>query len=810
MPTVRQMPEGAKNDEGVLKAVFMGLAITADNRTLYAAGGNEGNILIFDLPTMTRIAIINLNVAVGGRTWKDSYIGDLKLAPDGKMLWAVDQANFRLVGVDLVTKRVAKVAPTGRYPFGVALMPDGKTAYVANVGMYQYAFVEGYDYTKAKETELAFPPFAQGSQEAIEGTTIDGKRVPGLGDANAPESFSVWAIDLASAQPLAKLKTGPLVGEIVEAIPAVGGSSPNSVVTDGKRVYVANNHSDTIAVIDVATNRLLGQIPLRIPDARLSKLRGIMPFGVALSPNNAYLFVAESGINAVAVIDTRRQIVLGHLPVGWFPAKVAVAPDGKHLYVANAKGYGAGPNGGPQFVAGPEGTYVGSIQKGTVSIIDLPDFTTEAGQRQLQAWSRQVLENNGFIARPTPAPLPVCNAQIKHVIFITKENRTYDEVFGDLGKMSNRTVNGIAAMARFGKKITPNQHALARRFAHSDNFYVDSDVSADGHRWLVGVAPDEFVETSWAASYGGQRNFRYNTDTAPGRLGFTESNFALAPEDYPEAGSIWEHFYRNKIEFYNYGEGFSFAGISQEANMEPTGARLPVNVPMPGPLFERTHPGFPTFNTNISDQYRLDIFTQDFTKRYIDGKEALPPFVNLYLPNDHTDGPKPERGFPTAESFVADNDLAVGRAIELISHSKYWASTAIFVTEDDAQGGVDHVDAHRSFVLVISPWAKSGYVSGRHTSLMSIIKTINLLIGAPALNLYDAASTDLLDMFTTTPDMTPYTVQAIDPTIFDPAKVKRSGFTVEDLRGSAKIDDAADLIKHHREALEKKATEEGQ
>src|SRR5262245_20669319 len=187
--------------------------------------------------------------------------------------------------------------------------------------------------------------------------------------------------------------------------------------------------------------------------------------------------------------------------------------------------------------------------------------------------------------------------------------------------MSNRAVNGIPSMARYGQQVTPNHHALARRFAHSDNFYMDSDVSADGHRWLVGVAPNEFVETSWPASYGGRRDFRYAPDTAPGRLGFTESNSALAPEDYPEAGSIWEHLYRNGIEFYNYGEGFEFAGIDESAGLEPTGARLPVNVPMPAPLFERTDRNFPTYNTNIPDQYRADEFERDFTARYLAGAE---------------------------------------------------------------------------------------------------------------------------------------------------------------------------------------------
>jgi len=219
---------------------------------------------------------------------------------------------------------------------------------------------------------------------------------------------------------------------------------------------------------------------------------------------------------------------------------------------------------------------------------------------------------------------------------------------------------------------------------------------------------------------------------------------------------------------------------------------------MPAPLFERTDRNFPTYNTNIPDQYRADEFERDFTARYL-AAEELPPFVNIYFPNDHTAGPRPAAGYPSRASYVADNDLALGRVVDLVSHSKYWASTAIFVTEDDSQDGVDHVDAHRSLLLVISPWTKRGYVSGQHTSIPSIIKTINLFAGAPALNLYDATATNLLDMFTDEPDFTPYTTVPTDPTIFDPSKVKRGNFTAADLHGGEEIDNAEIIAARQRE-----------
>ncbi len=813
-PSVRQIPPGNAGDSGIINAVFMGLAYSPDGKSLYVSGGNDGTIFELDARSGAKLRTINLNVPFGGRAWKDGYIGDIRLSPDGRTLYALDQANFRLVAADVATGTVTSVLRTGRYPFGLELSPDGRRAYVANVGMFEYSYVEGFDPKNVTSTALPFPAFGAFTPEARDGTVAFGIRVPGLGDPNDERSFSLWTLDLKTGDRLGAVKTGPLVGEPVEGVPAVGGSSPNSVSTDGRHVYVSNNNSDTIAVVDADGRRLVDTIALQ-PTRRLGKLRGVMPFGNALSPDKRTLYVAESGINAVAAIDVRTRRVLGHIPVGWFPAKLAVAPDGRRLYVANAKGFGSGPNAGPGYDASRGDQYIGSLMHGSVTRVELPDPRSRRGRRQLRRWTAEVLRNNGFNGRPYRRTRPV-ESPIKHVIFVTKENRTFDQVLGDLGTIGGRRVNGDPAVANqpgvgYGEKTTvvygdgttaedvdatPNHHALARQFAVSDNAYADSDVSADGHRWLVGVAPDEYVETSTNASYGGRQDYRedLSADAAPGRRAFFESNSSLSPEDYPEAGSIWENFDRSGTSFRNYGEGFELSGIREGPGLEPTGARLPLNIPMPDALFRNTDRNFPTYNTNISDQYREDEFERELETRFGPGGEALPQFMNVYLPNDHGAGPNAARGYPSRASYIADNDLALGRLVDTLSHSRWWRDTAIVVTEDDAQDGTDTVDAHRTVMLVISPWVKHGYLTREHTSIMSIIKTINLLTGTPFLNQFDAASTSLLDSFTDKPDLTPYAVRPPDPRIYKPSSpAARQARPDVPAPPSPELDDPADM-----------------
>jgi DNA-binding beta-propeller fold protein YncE len=812
-PQVVQIPPRSGSPDAEPDSVFLGVAIAPDNRTLYLSEGNNGRVGIFDLITHQRRGSLSLDGTFQGKVFTNSLSGELKLSPDGHRLVVLDLAHFRLVIFEVQSQQILSSLPVGRMPFGLALSPDGQRAYVSNVGMFQYTLVPGYNPKDARHTGLDFPAFGFPSQEAEKGTTVNGKQIPGLGDPNVPESNSLWVIDIRdAAQPhvIAKIRTGIPVGE-----ESVGGSSPGAVVAGRTKVFVSNANQDSITIINARTNRVEKTVVLR-PAPSVEGLRGVLPFGLALSPDEEVLYVACAGLNAVAMLDAKTGRVSSYLPTAWFPVRVAVSPDGNTLYVANAKGFGAGPNGGPDFHAGPEGTYIGDITKGVVSILRVRDA------RVLRGATARVMRNNGFVApaagalRKADFPIPPpgqASTKIRHVVFIVKENRTFDEVFGDMAGPGS-DIAGESSLARYGEdaevkgkgepivehaRVTPNHHALARRFAFSDNFYVDSDVSVDGHHWLVGNYPNELVEATWPPAYGDRLDFRADPE-APGRL--IIGGASPRPEDYLEAGSLWEHLARHQVSFRNYGEGFDLPGGEGGEGLQPTGLRESVNVPMPKALFENTSRAYPTFNTSISDQYRLGQFQHEFQVRYLSGKEPLPQFLYIWLPNDHTARPRPEDGFRYDASYVADNDLALGKLVELFSHSPFWKNMAVFVTEDDAQDGRDHVDAHRSLLLVASPYARRG-VSHVHTSMASILKTFDLIFGLPPLNQYDAAASDLAGMFADQPDFTPYKALPSDTRIFDPAKVVEPGLELRARPAppSEPLDDPATIRRRMRERL---------
>ncbi len=817
-PDVQQVPPGASTDEGVLASVFMGLAIAPDNRTIYVSGGQENKIFIFDALTGEKKGAIDCSFVSDDVDYSHGYIGDLKLTKDGKTLYAVDQIGSRMVVIDTQSKTLKYSVPVGRYPFGICLSPDEKKAYVANVGMFQYAYIKTSPGKDAKIKPISFPAFAYGSKEMINGIKNDTIYIPGLGKPNVPESFSVFVIDLENTPVVkARIKTGHLVGEMVEDFPAVGGSSPNSIVASDDHIFVSNGNNDNISVISYKKDTVVATIPL-IPDPRVKHFRGVIPFGLALSPDQKYLFAAESGINAVAVIDANSFKVLGHIPAGWFPSKIEVSKDGKKLFIANAKGYGSGPNGGKNFKQGPEGSYIGSLMKGTLQIVDIPDAKT------MKEMTKTVISNNfRFIKSDSPKladrkdnPIPLYPGEkespIKHIVFISKENRTYDEI---LGQMKN--AEGDPSLARYGygasfknkKKtdsvknatIMPNHLNLAQKFAFADNFYVDSDVSADGHRWLVNTYPNEWCETATAASYGGNRKFRENSK-APGVFAMNGAAGAIYPEDYNEAGSMWDHLERNDINFYNFGFSIMFEPALYKKNFTNTGIKHYVNFPVPQPIYTRTSKMYPTFNMAIPDQFRIDRFMEEFSEKWINGNDTMPQLITVIIPNDHGAGDKPEAGFPFRESYMADNDLAVGRIVEFLSHTPYWKNMLIVITEDDAQNGVDHIDAHRSILMLISPWVKRNYVSHVHYSFGSIFKTYWNILGLPYLNQYDAAASDLADFFTSKPDFTPYNALPVDKRVFDPQKALDpfdKNFDWKALKESPEIDNVEDMLRESKE-----------
>jgi YVTN family beta-propeller protein len=786
--TVQQIPKGAKTDDGVLEACFMGLAINKTNSLVYVSGGETNKVFIFNVNTGNKVGTINCGIKDSKIDYSHGYLGDMVMSKDEKYLFVADQLNFRIAVINVSSKKLVANIPTGRYPFGITLTPDQSTLIVANVGVFEYSPFTDIKRDDLKKTAHKWPATIYNSKEMKEGIPSAG--VNALGEPNADAAFSVWLYDISkytsqkNIDPNAnikKVKTGFLVGQKIEDFEAVGGSSPNSVVATNTKVFVSNGNNDCVSVIDIKTGTLDKNLMLN-PEPRLGNLRGLIPFGLTLSPDQKRLYVALAGINALAVVDAQTLDIKGYIPTAWFPSKLKVSPNGKQLIVANAKGLGSGPNGGSTFKKGEEGSYIGNLMKGVVSVFDIPK------DAELAALTQKVIDNNfkfndiSKLENPADKVIPSKPLQgsenIKHIVFISKENRTYDEIFGQL-----ETGNGEADLARFGinrtvknknkdtqvlkASVMPNHLALAKRFAISDNFFCDSDVSADGHRWLVNTYPNEWVETNTAASYGGKRGMR-DSSNAPGNWAIYGAAGSIYPEDYNEAGSLWEHMDRHNKDLFNFGFGVEMAGAFSDSTMKYTGELYTVNYPIAAPLFNKSSRTFPTYNMAIPDQFRADEFMKEFKQKWANG--GLPSLITLQLPNDHGSSERPAAGYPFQESYMADNDLALGRVVEFLSSTPYWKNMMIVVTEDDPQGGVDHVDAHRSVLMVMSPYAKRNYVGKVHYSFGSIFKTFWKVFGMPYLNQYDVSATDLSDMFSNTPDLTPYRALSADVRIFDPQK----------------------------------------
>ncbi len=818
-PKIMQVPESPKGDKGIIESVFMGLAISPDNKIVYVAGGQANKVYKFDIETGLALGSIDCRSKSDQFDYTHGFIGDMVLSKDGRFLYAVDQIGFRMICMDTKLNKLISSCPVGRYPFGITLSKDENTVYVANVGMYEYSYIKRKDKGVWQNTSVDKPAFAYDTPEAEKGFENDSIQVKGLGPVNAPESFSVWALQVSNPlkpKVFSKTKTGNPVGQLVDGVPAVGGSSPNSMVTAGNYVFISNGNNDNISVLDSRNQNIITHIKLNTEE-KLTKLRGIIPFGLAVSPDEKRVYVAESGINAVAVIDVPTLKVIGHIPAGWFPAKLKVSPDGKKLIIANAKGFGSGPNGGLTFKQGSAGSYIGSLMYGNVQVTDIP------ADNDLLNTTRQVIANNFLIKdefdpsfewrKKNPIPLYPGQKEspIKHIVFISKENRTYDQVFGQVKKGK-----GDTTISRYGKGVTfsntdknirienvdimPNHQKLAGNFAISDNFYVDADVSADGHRWLVNTYPNQWVEATTPAGYGNNRS--YNKDSnAPGNLGINGSAGAIFPEDYNEAGSMWDHLARNQINYFNFGFGVMFEPGDYKDHYKYGGIKHIANYPMPKSLFSKTSYSYPTYNMAIPDQFRATVFEKEFDDKWGKGKEKLPAVLTLILPNDHGAAERPKAGYPFKESYMADNDLALGRVIEFLSHTPYWKNMLIVITEDDAQDGVDHIDAHRSILMAVSPYIRKDHVSHTHTSFGSIFKTFWNILGIPYLNQYDAAASDLADMFTETPDFTPYQAVPADLRIFDPQKALDpfdEKFNWKALKEGPEMDNMKDMLRENK------------
>ncbi len=819
-----------------LNATFLGATFSPDSSRFYVSGGENGNIWVGDTVQGKIIGSVNLNgpshslgnpldIVTGPKqSFKGAFPGNMALSSDGLYLYVVDQASFQVYAIDtskIVTgvdeqgritepdnfSAVVGAVKVGRYPYGIALSADNKTLFVTNVGVFQYTSLLPANPTGDKNQD--FPlcyPGAGYPEETLEPRQIQIMKVdprnlplnlrdpqgircgyisqdltyivPGLGSPNVLESSSVYTLDVSNPiQPqLEKIvKTGPQVGQVEEGIATYSGSHPNAVVVGPEAIYVANGNNDSISVLAPQTYKELTRISLSVFNGIDRRLKGVQPVALALSPDGRFLYVAEAGVNAVGVVKLRGLSgeVVGHIPTGWWPSSIRVSADGRTLYVANANGRGAGPNNNkpPDNLGSPK-----SSTLGTVNIFPVPS------EQQLVQYTQRVFANNGFIptrvadeSNPIPTQPGVPSKQLKHVIFINKENAAYDLLLGDI----KQTRKGVAVDGEpsysLGYDASPNHHQLALTYAFSDNFFLEPSVSSDGHRWLTDSYTTEFEQTHWPASYGGERNDAGDDPNVfqpyPGRLGFTDANSSPDPQDYNQHGGIYLNLARNGKSFVNFGNGYEFAIVDEDSGTEPTGIRQHVNVPMEKVVRDNSDHLYPEFNTHIPDAplpedptrfNRYARFKQVFEANYVDRKNALcklPAYVDLYYPNDHGGGANdinPNGPAWSYKRFVQDNDTALGSTIDLISHSPCWKDTVIFVVEDDTQNGLDHVDGSRSIFLAISPWVKREYLSKIHISLASVFKTVNLILGLPPLNQYDAAATDLRDMFTSNPDFTAY------------------------------------------------------
>jgi YVTN family beta-propeller protein len=807
-PTVQRLPgfDAVDNDANV--EVHAGLAYAPDGKTLYVATGDSGKIAIYSTGDWHKTGEIPLDGEVNQKSFSGSFAASVLVSGDGRTLFALDQGNWRIVVIDVAERKLIASVPTGTTPYAIALAPDGRRLYVTNTGLFEYSTIPGARKGEELETGLHFPAFGYPSREARAGTVVEGRKVPGLGLENTDRGSSLWTYDIhdpSHPAVTARLRLGDVISSTGKG--NIGGSAPTGVLAAEAAVYVSLAHQDAVVKLSVDGQRLLALAQLspfvgpRFEDAQHRSLRGVMPNGLALSSAMQRLYVAESGIDAVAILDPATLQVLGHIPAGWNPSAVALSPDEKTLYIVNTKGKGAGPNGGKEHPANAP-SYIGSLEFGSLGVVTLSALP------EARSLTASVLANNTFAIANQP-PLP----RLKHTFLVIRENRTYDELLGDVAG-----ANGDASLARYGLdgwaeergkheieashlKVTPNLHALAHQFAISDNFYVDSDVSADGHRWALGINPTPFFNTAWTSGYGGRRSSDAFAEQ-PGRRALFGGADAPMPEDEPQFGSLWEHVANSGLGILNYGEGLEIEGGDEIDGAAPEGQRVVLNSPVPKPVFEHTDRRFPTFNLGIPDQFRFEEFKRDLTQRI--ARHQVPGLIVIRLPGDHTADPRPADGYPYRASYVADNDLALGRIVDYLSRTSIWKDSALFVTEDDAQDGIDHVDAHRSILLLASPWVKPGSISHQHSSMGSITRTINELLGVGALNLEDALAGEFTGVFTTEPSLTPFASVPSDPRVFDPGRAKiakpKSKAEAEALLD---MDDSKDIQEHLEKTKDK-------
>ncbi len=673
---------------------------------------------------------------IGRVTLPTSFAG-LVWSPDGKRLFVgggFDDVLYRFDHADgllsntavfhypdrksLLAERIPgfgePVRRGQRTPAGLAITADGRTLHVAAAFGHSVGRFDAVSGEFLGEVRLEAGSYPYGLA---------------LDEARGRLYVSLWgrasvvAIDLKSSAVVATWPTQEHPNEILAA-------------RGGRLLYVANANRNTVTVIDAQAGKPIETIGTAIDPKAPS---GSTPSSLALSPDESMLFVANANTNNLAVVNVKEpgaSAPLGFIPVGWYPTSVRVARDGKTIYVANGKGSTSranrdGPRPGFARAGGPTIEYVGGLFPGTLSTIPMPDA------RRMAAYSQAVYEcsplrrgdPSAVRGAPTapghPIPAKVGDpSPIKYVVYVIKENRTYDQVFGDMPEG-----NGEPNICLFPEAVTPNHHALAREFVLLDNFYVDSEVSADGHEWSMGAYASDFVERIWPLGYRGDRRVPY------------PSEGSLDAIARPAGGYIWDKAAEKGIRYRSYGEFVSNA-------IRPG---LPASTSVKA-LEGHFDPLYRGFDMDYPDVKRVDRFLDELAGFEKTGE--MPHLAIVKLPNDHTSGTTP--GKWTVTACVGDNDLALGRLVEALGKSRFWKEMAIFVVEDDAQNGSDHVDAHRTVALAISPYIRRHTVDSTLYSTSSMLRTMELILGLQPMSQFDAAARPMFASFAPTPDFTPF------------------------------------------------------
>lgn len=695
---------------------YTGLIFSPDGKRIYMSNV-EGSIKVFQVQedgTVVPSHALTLPPANAPRR-KAEIPSGLAISADGQRLYVCANLSNQLLELELPSGKVLRSFPVGVAPYDVILV-------------HQRAYVSNWGGRRPGEGDLTGP--------AGRGTTV---RVDPVRFIASEGSVSV--IDLSKGQTETEILTGLHASGLA--------ASP-----DQRYVVCANAGSDHLSIIDVATNQVRETIWAK---PRPSDLLGASPNAVAFDPEGKRLYVANGAQNAIGVFhfepeelgDTR---LLGMIPVGWYPGAIAIDRVRQQLVIANIKGLPAEPklNEETQGIGFNSHHYSGSL-----SFVPIPpDDALPALARIVESnLRRERIQEALLPPRENQPPRAIPErigepSRIRHVVYIIKENRTYDQVFGGLARG-----NGNAQLCIFGPKFTPNQHKIAEQFVLLDNAYCSGILSADGHQWSTTAFSTDYMEKSFASF---PRSY-------PDGMGEDEDD-ALA---YSPAGFLWDNATRHGKSIRNYGEfmapkvrwsdpkreGSPNYGACYRAWKEKTGEVIFESYPMVESIKDYSPTGYVGWNMSVPDQYRADFFLNELKE--FEARGEFPQLVIICLPNDHTSGTSAGEGTPRA--CIADNDLAFGRIIEGLSHSRFWKEMAIFAIEDDPQAGWDHVSGYRTISFCVSPYAKRNAIVSTQYNTTSIIRTIEQILGLPPMNQFDASAMPMSDCFTETPDTTPYT-----------------------------------------------------